>query len=194
MEGWASEHYGRHPTGQSRGTKWDQHFKAKSFIQTKTICVQIFSHTVYKGSLRHRRQSPAVWSGLQLCHSAWEPCHPRDVHPQEVMVLVLHGWADTPGQRDAGRHKDTLGQAQGHLGQGHPEKLQLWVTHLGTEKRKSSEQQNVITNGSWQLCETTHCKHKQEAIEVGAKRPRIKKTCTKTWANTWAKYLCSVLF
>lgn len=135
MEGWVLEHYRRHLAGQSLSTKWDQHFRQWVCLQKKIICIKIFSDTVYKGSLRHRRQGPAVWPGLQLCHTAWErePCHPKDVCSQQMMILVLRSWAGTPGQRDAGRHRDTLGQVQGHTGQGHPKELQLWVMHSGTE-------------------------------------------------------------
>lgn len=83
-----------------------------------------------------------------------------------------------------GRHRDTLGRDT-------PRICSRGWRAWEESRRKSSEQQNIFTNGSLQLCEITHCKHKQEAIEVGEKRPRIKKTWTNTWANTWAEYLCS---
>lgn len=118
--------------------------KHRVCIQTKIICVKIFSHTVSKGSLRHSRQSPAVWPGLQPCHTAWEPCHPRDVCPLVMMVFVLHGWADTPGQRGTGRLRDTLGQAQGH-----PKELQLWVTRLGAEQEE--KQRAAKHHHKWEL-------------------------------------------
>lgn len=66
-----------------------------------------------------------------------------------MVVLVLPSWADTPGQRDAGRHRGTLGQAQGHLGQGHPKELQLWVTCLGREQEEKQRAAN--RHHRWEL-------------------------------------------
>lgn len=46
-----------------------------------------------------------------------------------ALLLAPLGWAGTPGQGDAGRERDTLGQGQ-------PKGLQPWVTHLGTEQEE----------------------------------------------------------
>lgn len=133
-------------------------------IQTKTTCVKIFSDTVYKEHLRHRRQGPAVWPGLQLCHTVWEPCHPKDVCSQQIMILVLHSWAGTLGQRDAGRHRDTLGQAQGHPGAGTPQGTAVVGDALGNRaggKAASSKTSSQMGFGSFVRQHTVSTSKKQ---------------------------------
>lgn len=53
-----NEHYGRHPTGQSRGTKWDQHFKAKSLHSNKDhLCSDLFSYCLQGESEAQKAES-----------------------------------------------------------------------------------------------------------------------------------------
>lgn len=190
MEGWVLEHYRRHLAGQSLSTKWDQHFR-------QWVCLQKWSFALRSFLILYTR---GVWGtegrvllSDQGCScvtlpGSGSPVIPRmSAHSRWWSWYCVAGLALLAREMLAGtetpwvRYRDTLGRDI-------PRNCSCgWCTREQS-MRKSGEQQNIITNGIWQLCETTHCKHKQEAIEVGAKRPRIKKTWTKTWANTWTEY------